>query len=170
MLTYSFFWFFIYIGFVYLARGFIFSTEIPRLIILYTYIIATTISIVVRYSIYTLYGILYTKRKIEKELILVISTEENKHEISEDTCYSYRYIDPGENIEIENIIRTQQLECIIYLGDHRELGNIFTLARIYGIALLYPQISRYTPLSQARENWIGGIPMIELRAVAITAW
>ena len=170
VLTYSFFWFFIYIGFVYLARGFIFSTEIPRLIILYTYIIATTISIVVRYSIYTLYGILYTKRKIEKELILVISTEENKHEISEDTCYSYRYIDPGENIEIENIIRTQQLECIIYLGDHRELGNIFTLARIYGIALLYPQISRYTPLSQARENWIGGIPMIELRAVAITAW
>ncbi len=170
MLTYSFFWFFVYIGFVYLARGFIFSTEIPRLIILYTYIIATTISILVRYTIYTLYSILYTKKKIKKELILVITTEENKHEISEDTCYSYRYIDPGDSLEIENIIRTQQLECIIYLGDHGELGNIFTLARIYGITLLYPQISRYTPLSQARENWIGGIPMIELRAVAITAW
>ncbi len=170
VLTYSFFWFFIYIGFVYLARGFIFSTEIPRLIILYTYIIATTISIVVRYSIYTLYSILYKNKKIEKKLILVISTEKNKSEISEDICYSYRYIDPGENIEIEKIIRTQQLESIIHLGDHRELGSIFTLARIYGIALLYPQISRYTPLSQARENWIGGIPMIELRAVAITAW
>lgn len=113
---------------------------------------------------------MYTKKKIKKELILVITTEENKHEISEDTCYSYRYIDPGDSLEIENIIRTQQLECIIYLGDHGELGNIFTLARIYGITLLYPQISRYTPLSQARENWIGGIPMIELRAVAITAW
>ena len=170
VLTYSFFWFFVYIGFVYLARGFIFSTEIPRLIILYTYIIATTISIIVRYSIYTLYSILYTQWKIRKEPILVITTEENKHEISEDTCYSYRYIDPRKTTEIESIIRTEQLESIIYLGDHRELGNIFTLARIYGIALLYPQISRYTPLSQARENWIGGIPMIELRAVAITAW
>ena len=170
VLTYSFFWFFVYIGFVYLARGFIFSTEIPRLIILYTYIIATTISIIVRYSIYTLYSILYTKWKIKKEPILVITTEENKHEISEDTCYSYRYIDPRETQEIDSIIRTEQLESIIYLGDHRELGNIFTLARIYGIPLLYPQISRYTPLSQARENWIGGIPMIELRAVAITAW
>ena len=155
---------------MYLARGFIFSTEIPRLIILYTYIIATTISILVRYTIYTLYSILYTNKKIKKELILVITTEENKHEISEDTCYSYRYIDPGDSLEIENIIRTQQLECIIYFGDHGELGNIFTLARIYGIPLLYPQISRYTPLSQAKENWIGGIPMIELRAVAITAW
>ena len=170
VLTYSFFWFFIYIGFVYLTRGWVFATEIPRLIILYTYVIATTISIIVRYTIYTLYGILYRKRKIEKEPILVITTEENKHEISEDTCYSYRYINPEEKIEIESIIRTSKLECIIYLGDHRELGNIFTLARIYGIPLMYPKISRYTPLSSARENWIGGIPMIELASVSITAW
>jgi hypothetical protein len=124
----------------------------------------------VRYAIYTLYGILYSKRKIEKEPILVITTEENKHEISEDTCYSYRYINPEEKIEIESIIRTSKLECIIYLGDHRELGNIFTLARIYGIPLMYPKISRYTPLSSARENWIGGVPMIELASVSITAW
>ncbi len=147
-----------------------FTTEIPRLIILYTYIIATTISIIVRYAIYTLYGILYNKRKIEKEPILVITTQENKNEISEDTCYSYTYIDPKKNTEIESMIRTMQLECIIYLGDHRNLGNIFTLARIYGIPLMYPKISRYTPLNSARENWIGGVPMIEIASVSITAW
>ncbi len=35
---------------------------------------------------------------------------------------------------------------------------------------MYPQISRHMPFSRARENWIGDVPMIELRAVSITAW
>ncbi len=170
VLTYSFFWFFIYIGFVYLARGWIFATEIPRLIILYTYLIATTISILVRYAIYTLYSILYSNGMIARESILVISTAESTSEINENSYYNYRYIDPLEVEQIESIIRTEPLEYIIYLGDHSELGNIFTLARIYGVPLMYPKISRYTPLSSARENWIGWVPMIELRAVAITAW
>lgn len=170
VLTYSFFWFFIYIGFVYLARGWVFVTEIPRLIILYTYIIATTISILVRFSIYTLYSILYTKRMITRETILAITTEENRSEIAEDSYYNYRYIDPREVDQIESIIRTESIEYIIYLGEHSELGNIFTLARIYWVPLMYPKISRHTPLSSARENWIGWVPMIELRAVSITAW
>lgn len=170
VLSYSFLWFFIYIGFVYLARGFIFSTEIPRLIIFYTYIIATTLSICIRYSIYTLYSILYSRETIEKESILVITTQENVTEISENNCYTYKYIDATEKYLIESIIRTEKLEYIIYLSNHSDLGYIFNLARIYGIPLMYPKISRYTPLSSARENWISGIPMVELRAVAITAW
>ena len=55
VLTYSFFWFFIYIGFIYLTTGFLFTHDIPRLIVLYTYIISTIFSITIRYIIYTLY-------------------------------------------------------------------------------------------------------------------
>ncbi len=91
-------------------------------------------------------------------------------EISENNCYTYKYIDATEKYLIESIIRTEKLEYIIYLSNHSDLGYIFNLARIYGIPLMYPKISRYTPLSSARENWISGIPMVELRAVAITAW
>ena len=92
---------------------------------------------------------------IARESILVISTAESTSEINENSYYNYRYIDPLEVEQIESIIRTEPLEYIIYLGDHSELGNIFTLARIYGVPLMYPKISRYTPLSSARENWIG---------------
>lgn len=170
VLTYSFFWFFIYIGFVYLSTGFIFIGEIPRLIILYTYIIATVTSIIVRYSIYTLYTLLYKKEKIQKETVLVISKEENKNEISENHLYSYIYMDPANIVDIESTIRWQKLEYIIYLGEHNKIRNIFTLAKVYGIPLMYPQISRHMPFSRARENWIGDVPMIELRAVSITVW
>lgn len=60
VLSYSFFWFFIYIGFVYLSTGFLFIHEIPRLIILYTYVIATILSVIIRYTIYSISVILYT--------------------------------------------------------------------------------------------------------------
>jgi lipopolysaccharide/colanic/teichoic acid biosynthesis glycosyltransferase len=51
-----------------------------------------------------------------------------------------------------------------------DIGNIATLAKIYGIPLTYPQVSRHIPLSSSRESWIWSLPMIELRPVAITAW
>jgi hypothetical protein len=61
VLTYSFFWFFVYIGFVYLSTGFIFAHEIPRLIILYAYIISTIFSLIIRYTIHSIYTILYSQ-------------------------------------------------------------------------------------------------------------
>ena len=73
VLTYSFFWFFVYIGFVYLSTGFVFAKEIPRLIILYAYVISTLFSVIIRYSIYTIYSILYIRETLKKETILVIS-------------------------------------------------------------------------------------------------
>ncbi len=170
VLTYSFFWFFVYIGFVYLSTGFVFAKEIPRLIILYAYVISTLFSVIIRYSIHTLYSILYTCQILKKETILVISNWANDEAIKQENCYNYTYLDAGDKNSIETTIRHEKLAYIIYMWELSELGNLFQLAKIYGIALLYPQISRYTPLGQARENWIWGIPMIELRPVAITAW
>ncbi len=170
VLTYSFFWFFVYIGFIYLSTGFIFAHEIPRLIILYAYIIATIFSVIIRYILYTLYSILYRVWKIKKEPILVITNVENKWEILENNCYSYQYIQSTDTNTIEHTIRSEQLAYIIYLGDMDDIGSIATLAKIYGISLTYPRISHHIPLSASRESWIGAIPMIELRPVAITAW
>ena len=170
VITYSFFWFLIYIWFIYLTTGFLFIKEIPRLIVFYTYILATTFSITIRYSVYTLYGILYKKWKIKKELILVINNAKNNTKFSKNDIYKYTYVDPKNTKYIESIIREKEISSIIYLGEHSKVWNIFNLAKIYGIPIMYPKISQYTPLSSVRENWIDGIPMIELSAVSITAW
>lgn len=170
VLTYSFFWFFIYIWFVYLSTGFIFIQEIPRLIIFYTYIIATIFSIWMRYTIYTLYSILNRKWKIKKETILVITASNEIINFNEVDYYNYIYIESTNSIEIESIIRNKKIHSIIYLDDQVWIWSIFSLSKIYGIPLMYPKISRYTPMSSVRENWIGWIPMIELSPVSITAW
>lgn len=170
VITYSFFWFFVYIGFIYLTTGFLFTQEIPRLIVFYTYILATIFSVSIRYMIYTAYSMLYKKWKIWKELFLVISDPKQKVEFGKNHGYTYKYID-SKNIEnIENIIRKKEVDNIIYLGNHSDIWNIFNLAKIYGIPFMYPKISQYTPLNSVRENWIDGIPMIELSTVSITAW
>ena len=92
VLTYSFFWFFIYIGFIYLSTGFIFEKEIPRLIILYTYIIATIISITIRIIVYTTYSILFKKNYLKKESILVISDDINDMKFDEKDNALYMYV------------------------------------------------------------------------------
>lgn len=57
----SFLWFFLYIGFVYLTTNFIFQKEIPRLIIIYVWILSTLFSITLRIAIHTLMSIMYRK-------------------------------------------------------------------------------------------------------------
>lgn len=170
VLTYSFFWFFVYIGFIYLSTGFIFSHDIPRLIILYTYIIATIISILVRYAIYTTYSIFYKKWILKKDSILVIKDTDDEAIFNTNSNTDYIYIGTHEKNSIEWIIRENKISGIIYLWDHTKIGDIFTLAKIYGIPFMYPKISKYTPINSIGETWIEDTPMIELSSVSITAW
>lgn len=170
VLSYSFFWFFIYIGFVYLSTGFLFIHEIPRLIILYTYVIATILSVIIRYTIYSISVILYTNWKIKKDTILVINTTDENIELNEMNHYKYIYKSLKEIVEIESLIREKKINSIVYIGDHSWIGNIFSLSKIYWIPLMYPKISKYVPISSVWENWVWGIPMIELSSISITAW
>lgn len=83
VLVYSFFWFFVYIGFVYLTQGFLFSKEIPRLIILYTLILGTIFSVFFRVIIYNIWQILAEKNFFPKLKILVIRSQKDEEIVFE---------------------------------------------------------------------------------------
>lgn len=78
VLVYSFFWFFVYIGFVYLTQGFLFSKEIPRLIIIYTLILGTFFSIISRSVLYNIWQYFTEKNIFPKLKILVIRSQKNE--------------------------------------------------------------------------------------------
>jgi hypothetical protein len=170
VITYSFFWFLIYIGFIYLSTGFIFHREIPRLIVFYTYLIATTGSIMMRYLIYTLYGTLHRKNKIRKETILIIQDDLTKQVYESNDIYNYVYREPSSIESITELIKSQECTSIIYLSELKNISPFLQLTRIYGIPLMYPKISEHIPLQFSRENWINGTPMIEVSMIAITPW
>jgi lipopolysaccharide/colanic/teichoic acid biosynthesis glycosyltransferase len=170
VLIHSTIWFFIYIGFIYLSTWFLFIHEIPRLIILYTYFIATLLSIIIRYTIYSISNYLYKIWKINKNTILVINNTPEKTDLNEKNYYTYIYKSMDNQSEIETLIREKNIYSIVYIGDHSKIWNVFTLSKIYWIPLMYPKISKYMPLNSIWDTWLWGIPMIELSSVSITAW
>jgi hypothetical protein len=154
---------------VYLSTGFIFDKEIPRLIILYAYIISTLFSLIIRYSIYTLYSILSRKHLIKKETVLIIDTS-SEWLLQDLPDIDIVHLDSYQKTEIEDLIRSGRLSKIISVGDPSEASGIFALARVYGISFCYPKVSPIFSGSVSRENWIGDIPLIEITPVAITVW
>lgn len=177
ILLYSFLWFFIYIGFVYMTTGFLFSKEIPRLIIIYTYILSTLFSILIRVWVYTVWSILYKKDFLKKKKILVLTSHINDpsnliiptiHPACEYTCMSLQ-----ENHAIESIIRTKNTDAILLLkGTYTDpvTKPLLDLAGIYGIPCTYPQIQPYTEHFSQRALFLWGIPVIQLNTVSITLW
>ena len=70
-------------------------------------------------------------------------------EYNEINCYKYLYIESKDIKKIEYTIRNMELNSIVYLADQSKIGHIFSLARIYGVSIMYPKISKHTPISSS---------------------
>lgn len=179
ILLYSLLWFFIYIGFVYMTTGFLFSKEIPRLIIIYTYFISTILSILIRVVVYIIWGILLKNNIINKKTILVLShnttTPDNDANttIRKHPACNYRYYSVRQVKTVENLIRQKQIDAILLTdGSYTEKTsrNILMLAGIYGIPCTYPRIQPHTVHFSQRDTFLGGMPVVQLNTVSITLW
>lgn len=102
-----------------MTTGFLFSKEIPRLIIIYTYILSTLFSILIRVFIYTLWGILYKKNILKKKKILILTSEKqdtlNPNTIPKHPACTYLSHNIHENYHIESLIRNKKIDAILLL-------------------------------------------------------
>lgn len=166
-------WFLFYIGFVYLTLGFLFTKEIPRLIIGYVWIGATSYAILLRVVFYTLMSILYKKKIISKNIILVItSKEKSKYHLEHHHSSEYLSIEMNDNTGIETAIRSGKIDNVLALTDipEKQIDEIIKLCSIYGIGFSYPRIPTYISHSTQYDRFIGGIPVIESSALAMSPW
>lgn len=170
----SFIWLIAYMSFVYLSIGFLFEKELPRLIIFYTYIFSTLFSIFIRVIRYTLYSILYHKWILEKNLIIVVYTKnEELYELESSSTSDYRYIPISDKETITSLIRERGIDGIISLAKNtatKNMREIISLARIYGIPFVYPKLLPGIEHLRQRETFFWDIPVIELTSVSISAW
>lgn len=115
VLVYAFFWFFVYIGFVYLTQGFLFFKEIPRLIILYTLILGAFFSVVIRSILHIFWQKMTEKNFFPKEKILVIQNQKDEEIIFEMNFSDSEYIfmNIAEANRIENTIRKGEIRSIL---------------------------------------------------------
>ncbi len=136
-------WFIFFIGIVYLGSGFIFKTEIPRLIIFFAYIFSTVGSIFLRILIWLIYVTLSRYKLIPKQKILIVGS--SKETLYKDSwCTHYEHIEEEGNTEkIEKLIRDRSIDTLFYLGEKRNAPftlSIIELCKIYGIRFAYPKI------------------------------
>jgi lipopolysaccharide/colanic/teichoic acid biosynthesis glycosyltransferase len=154
---------------VYLSLGFIFAREIPRLIILYVWILATSASLFIRISIHTLMGILYSYGKIRKSVILVIWAHGS---LDEYDSTEYLYMEYGDMGEIQDQIRMRNIDTVLCLdmSDQDAVWAIVKLCTIYGIPFAYPKILPSVYDISRRDTFIGWLLVVESRSVSISVW
>lgn len=173
VLTYSFYWFLFYLSFVYLSTGFIFQKEIPRLIILYVYILSTISSIGIRALRHYLYNLAYKRWYFEKRKTLVISdNDKEKVPLEENPTTKYLYVSSNDTEKIATLIRKREIETIISLARNttEKMQETIELARVYGISFVYPKVLPGLQDFTRKESLIGDMPVVEITAVSISAW
>lgn len=170
----SFIWLIVYMSFVYLSIGFLFEKEIPRLIILYTYIFSTVFSVLLRVIRHTVYSILYTHWYLEKNKVAVIYAKESeRYDLDGNSTTTYIYFPISDRENLMKLIRERQVDVIISLVENtttKAVREIISLSRIYGIAFVYPKLLPWSEDFTRRETFFWDMPVIEIISVSISAW
>lgn len=70
-------------------------------------------------------------------------------------------------------MRNREVDAVLLTsGEYNEnfFGPIISLAKTYGIVCSYPKIMPHMQHFSREETFIGGMPVVALRAVSITLW
>lgn len=191
IIRYSIYWFIFFSAIIYLSKYFIYEKEIPRLIILFTLIIWTSLIICSRIILNSIQNYLLNKNIISKRNILII-TNKNKwllEEISKDikstNVYNIIwYINTKEiksiwlqylwnSNDIKNIIIKNKIDEIIFINtsfDKNEIFKIWDYSRILWVR--YRTIINSFDITQNNsEVWlINKIPVIEIKNTSLDSW
>lgn len=190
LIRYWFYAFIFFSVFAYLWKWFIYEKhEIPRLIVLYTFIIGTIINIIIRIILNKIQNYLLDKKIIPKTKILLINNKKEKDikEIIDDieNAHIYKivwYLNKtdkkltkikyiGNNENLENILNW--IDEILFIDSdftNDELFQIWEYCKIFGIRYRY--ITNLFDLTKLNTELtlINNIPVIDIKNISIDNW
>ncbi len=191
VLWYSIYFFMFFSLFVYLSNGILYSEEIPRLIILFSTIIASIGIICQRLLLNYIQSILISREVIKKRNILLVTnkkTEKNKkiiQDIQKAKIYHIiGYINTHE-VDEKNLKYRGSVDWFLKLLEQREIDEILVIdsdfskeelyeiwdeSRIYGVRYRY--VTNYFDMSAPSTtlSLISSIPTIEIKNTNLENW
>ncbi|NDK19352.1 sugar transferase [Candidatus Gracilibacteria bacterium] len=188
ILLISLYWFFIYIAILYLSFGFIYTEQIPRLIVLFSVIISTVLVILERSILSKIETSLIQKGILEKtKILLIVRTNEKDiiETVRESAMYEifgYAQKEKIDGLDIPYISGIKQVisaiqshridEILVVQSDftREEMQEIFEYARIYGVRYRYIANSFETTKINTEISFLGKIPVIEIKNIGLTPW
>lgn len=185
ILLYSFYWLLFYSVIVYFTNWIFYSFEIPRLIIIYTFILWTFLVILSRFLLNKIQNYLLNKSIIPKTNLLLINNKnywEIKNiieNISQTNSYNIIwYINSRKHNskikylwnDIKDALNKHKIDEILYIDseyNNDELFNIWDLARIKWIRYKYITNS-FDVTKLNTEIWlINKIPVVEIKNTSL---
>lgn len=191
IILYSFYSFIFFSVIVYLWRWFVFKTEIPRLIILFTFLIWTFLIIVERIILNNLQYFLLKKWYILKKRIIIVCNkkeEEIKHilkDLKDSRIYKIIWYINSKEEKINNIdyiwdikdakkiFEHKKCDEILYIDSDfskKELVKLWELSRIFWIRYRYITNSFDITKTNTTLSLINKIPVIEIKNTPLDNW
>lgn len=191
IVLYSFYWVVIFSFFVYLWIDIIFKTSIPRLIIIFSFLI-TTISVIIERAL--LNRIEFTMLKkwvLEKKQLLLINNkriekiEEIIEDINNSKIYEIIWYSNKEKIELQwikyiwwlddvyKLFERKKCDEVLYIDsdyNKKELYNLWELTRIFWIRYRYITNSFDVSKTNTTLSLINQIPVIEIKTTSLDNW
>ena len=189
IIRYSFYSFIFFSVIVYGTQWIIFDAEIPRLIILFTFIIATKLIILERIIINNFWYFLLKKWYIEKKKVLLITNQNEIKEILDDIKSSriykiiwyansktialekIKYIWGLENIQ--SLLEIKKCDEILYIDSDftkKDLLKLWELSKIFWTRYRYITNSFDITKTNTTLSLINNIPVIEIKNTPLDNW
>jgi len=191
IILYSFYWFIFFSVLVYFWKWFLYNTDIPRLIILFTFVMGTIWIIIERFILNFLQNILLDKGIIAKRKVVLISNKDDKsiQRIIDDinTANIYKIIGYSNSEKIQHtkikylweqkdildIIKNREIDEILYIDSNftsEDLYNIWDFSRIYAIRYRYITNTFDVTKTNTTISLLNKIPVIEIKNTSLDAW
>lgn len=191
IIRYSFYWLMFFLVAIFLWKWIVYEIEIPRLIVLYTFIIWTFLVIFERIILNNIEHYLLKKWILSKKKLLIINNQEiNKiKEILDDIKKSKVYeIIWYSNIEDKNInwlkfiwkinkiqklFEKKKCDEILYIDSDywkKDLFQLWELTRIFWIRYRYITNSFDITKTNTTLSLINSIPVIEIKNTPLDNW
>ena len=183
-----FIWFLFYVAILYLALGYLYTTEIPRLIIFFALIIAFFAIIFERFLLDLLIKKLIRSWAFSKNRIILIMKSENNEIILEfkKTFYydvlGYINFSKIEDVnlaylwdikELKKLIKKWEIDEIILINSDYsslDLEEIFEYSRIYWVKYKYLSNSFDLIKNNTEVSFLGKIPITEIKSIWLSPW
>lgn len=181
-------WFFLFIWCLYLGLGYIYTVEIPRLIILFTIFLSSFFVFIERTFLDLLHRKLLEKSILQKVKIALV-WDKNISFIIENIKNAWIYdivwyfsnnTDPFCKIKNlwnskEFAIKAQNLwiEELLFINSsfsQEEIDVFFEYSRIFGIKYKYIANSFDFTKNNIETSFLGKIPIVEIRSIWLTPW
>lgn len=191
IVRYSFYSFLFFAVFVYLAKGFIFDTDIPRLIIAFAYSLWMIFIILERIILNNVQYKLLQKWVIPKRKLLLINNKKTKkienilHDIENANIYQivwyintkkvedYEEKYRGDIKDVQALFEEKKCDEILFIDSDfskKELFQLWELSKIFWIRYRYLTNNFDITKSNTSLSLIHSIPVIEIENTSLNNW